>query len=370
MPRMTRSLVLAALSLLPGCSKTQIAMATPRDELPPLMIPSELRLRAGAAQSSDSYVAYDVGPSQSSGGGGGSRDWRDVPDVDRGDGPGEDRPTTMTARRGGGGGKAAGAAMVSAAPQPTSYALIVGIEKYRDVTPAGGARSDAERFAELARVTMGVPEENIKVLLDDRASKTDIAKQMRWLQANVPAGGRVYFYFSGHGAPEPTTGVSYIVPFDGDPQYLKDTAIPMTEVLGELEKTKAKEVLALADSCFSGAGGRSVLAPGTRPLVRVEEPKQQARVAMLSASSGAEISGPAADGSGGLFSKYLIEAIGSGQGDINGDGQISLKELADWIGPRVQREAKRANREQTPHLTLGKKLGSAGDFIVSWGYAR
>lgn len=367
MLRLPRSLVLAALvlppSLLPACGKTQIATETPRDELPPLLIPAGLRLRAGASNDSpESYVAYDGGSRDNGGGGGGGggRDWRTTSD---------DAPTTN--RNGGGGGKAAtGGALVSAAPQPTSFALIVGIEKYRDVTPAGGARSDAERFAELARVTMGVPEENIKILLDDRASKTDIAKQMRWLQANVPAGGRVYFYFSGHGAPEPTTGVSYIVPFDGDPQYLKDTAIPMTEVLGDLEKTKAKEVLAFADSCFSGAGGRSVLAPGTRPLVRVEEPKQQARVAMLSASSGAEISGPAADGSGGLFSKYLIEAIGSGQGDINGDGQISLKELADWIGPRVQREAKRANREQTPHLTLGKKLGSAGDFIISWGYAR
>lgn len=370
MLRLPRSLVLAAFVLLPACSKTQIATETPRDELPPLLIPADLRLRAGASNDSpESYVAYDVGSRDNNGGGGGggggggNRDWRTASD---------DKPTTNRngGGGGGGGGKGAAGAFVAAAPQPTSYALIVGIEKYRDVTPAGGARTDAEKFADLARVTMGVPEENIKMLLDDRASKTDIAKQMRWLQANVPAGGRVYFYFSGHGAPDPTSGVSYIVPFDGDPQYLKDTAIPMTEVLGELEKTKAKEVLALADSCFSGAGGRSVLAPGTRPLVRVEEPKQQARVAMLSASSGAEISGPAADGSGGLFSKYLIEAIGSGQGDINGDGQISLKELADWIGPRVQREAKRANREQTPHLTLGKKLGSAGDFIVSWGYSR
>src|SRR5688572_30867912 len=43
--------------------------------------------------------------------------------------------------------------------------------------------------------------------------------------------------------------------------------------------------------------------------------------------------------------------------------QISLKELSEWIGPRVAREAKRANREQTPHLTLGKRLGGADEFI-------
>lgn len=357
---MSRRIVLplAALLLTPACKQQQIATATPIDELPPLIIPSELRVDAGAMGSGGGEAQVANNDYRDDRGSGGS-DWRST----------ADSPSQRNGG-GGGGGKASGGAMVSASPQPTAYALIVGIEKYRDVTPAGGARSDAEKFAELARVTLGVPEDNIKLLLDDRASRTDIAKQMRWLQANVPSGGRVYFYFSGHGAPEPTSGVSYIVPFDGDPQYLKDTAIPMTEVLGDLEKTKAKDVLALADSCFSGAGGRSVLAPGTRPLVRIEDVKPQTRVAMLSASSGAEISGPAADGSGGLFSKYLIEAIGSGQGDINGDGQISLKELAEWVGPRVKREAKKANREQTPHLTLGKKLSAADEFIVSWGYSR
>ena len=360
---MSRRIVLslAALVLTPACKQQQIATATPVDELPPLIVPAELRVDAGSMNSGggDSRLAHNDARDDR---GSSSSDWRATAD--------DSGKRTSGGGGGGGGGGGKAGAMVSASPQPTAFALIVGIEKYRDVTPAGGARGDAEKFAELARVTLGVPEENIKVLLDDRASRTDIAKQLRWLQANVPNGARVYFYFSGHGAPEPTSGISYIVPFDGDPQYLKDTAIPMTEVLADLEKTKAKDVLAMADSCFSGAGGRSVLAPGTRPLVRVEDVKPQTRVAMLSASSGAEISGPAADGSGGLFSKYLIEAIGSGQGDLNGDGQISLKELADWIGPRVQREAKRANREQTPHLTLGKKLSAADEFIVSWGYSR
>ena len=34
--------------------------------------------------------------------------------------------------------------------------------------------------------------------------------------------------------------------------------------------------------------------------------------------------------------------------DLNGDGQISLKELVDFVGPRVTREAAKANRAQHP----------------------
>jgi hypothetical protein len=358
MPMRSRSFPVVVLATLLGaCSSVNIQSATPPDQLPDLLVSPEIVAKAmgrKAPSTGDSAVAYDVGPRTGGGGGNSSDD------------DGSDEPAPV-ARRGGNGG---GAALVMAAPQPTAYALVIGIEKYRDVVAATGARSDAERFAEMARTTLGVPEDNIHTLLDERAGKSDIAKQIRWLQSNVPAGGRIYMYFSGHGAPDPTSGVSFIVPYDGDPQYLSESAIKMTEILGDLEKTKAKDVLAIADSCFSGQGGRSVLAPGTRPLVRVQEVKTTARVALLSASSGAEISGPSADGKGGLFSKYLIEAIGSGQADMNGDGQISLKELEEWIKPRVKREAKKANRDQTPSVQVGKKLGAPDDFIVSWGYAR
>jgi hypothetical protein len=351
--------VVVLATLLGACSNVNIPSATPADQLPDLLVPPEIVAKAmgrkpGSGDSSGT-VAYDVGPSNNTGG-------SSEPDE-------EDDPTPV-ARRPTSGGNGGTGALVMAAPQPASFALVIGIEKYRDVVAATGARRDAERFAEMVRTTLGLPEDNIRTLLDERAGKSDITKQVHWLQKNVPAGSRIYVYFSGHGAPDPTSGASFIVPYDGDPQYLAESAIKMTEILGDLEKTKAKDVLAISDSCFSGQGGRSVLAPGTRPLVRVEEVKTTARVALLSASSGAEISGPSADGKGGLFSKYLIDAIGSGQADMNGDGQISLKELEDWIKPRVKREAKKANRDQTPSVQIGKKLGAPDDFIVSWGYAR
>ncbi len=372
MSKRPRSPRVVALSLLlAACSgAANIPSETPGSELPALIVPPEVIAQAGGPSSggSDAYRPYVPGPSD----GGGSQPDDVVADNGYDQEPAaQEEPTPRpkaapTASE----DRSAPLTLVTAAPQPTSYALVIGIEKYRDVPAATGARRDAQRFAEMARTTLGVPEDNLHLLLDDRASKTDIAKQIRWLQSNVPSGGRIYVYFSGHGAPDPTTGVSYIVPYDGDPQYLGESAIKMTQILGDLEKTRAKDVLAIADSCFSGAGGRSVLAPGTRPLVFVEKVKATARVALLSASSGAEVSGPTADGKGGLFSKYLIDAIGSGQADINGDGQISLKELEDWIKPRVKREAKRANRDQTPNVQVGKKLGAPDDFIVSWGYAR
>ncbi len=252
---------------------------------------------------------------------------------------------------------------VRGAGQPHAYALVIGIERYRDVSSPTGARRDAEAMAGLLRTSLGVPEQNMLLALDERATRSDIEKHLRWLRTNVPQNGRVYFYFSGHGAPDPSTGTSYLVPYDGDPRFLADTSLQLPEVLKALSLTKAGDVLAMVDSCFSGAGGRSILPPGTRPLVKVQETRAVPRVALLSAASGSEISGPAKQG-GGLFTTVVLSALGSGAADVDGDGAISLGELHTWIAPRVSREARRDNREQTPALIVGAGATAARDFIV------
>ena len=263
-----------------------------------------------------------------------------------------------------------GTALVRGAPQPSSFALVVGIEKYRDVPVAQGAGADLDRYEGVVESTLGLPEDNVHVIADDRASKGDIEKELRWLKESVPTGGRAYFFFSGHGAPDTATGTPYLVPYDGDPKALKDTAIALASVMAALQATKGKDALAVIDACFSGSGGRSVLPAGARPLVAVTEARPRAKLALFTASTGAQISGPAPDGAGGLFSSVLAEGLGSAQADVNGDGQVSLAELSQWVKPRVQREAKKDRRDQTPGLVLGAGAGRAEDFVVAYGVKR
>jgi hypothetical protein len=259
---------------------------------------------------------------------------------------------------------------VTGAPQPGAYAIVVGIEHYDGLPAPSGAKLDAERFAEVARTSLGVPAANVHLLVDGRATKGSIERELEWVKGNATGGGRVYFYYSGHGAPDAASGSAYLVPVDGDPKFLKQTGLAVSDVMARLGESKAHDVLVILDSCFSGAGGRSVLPPGARPLVRVRDtpPAAGSSLALFSASSGAQISGPSADGQSGVFSKYVVAALGMGQGDINGDGQISLQELVDWVKPRVAREAQESgNREQTPTLVVGGGIGAASRVIVEWG---
>ena len=281
---------------------------------------------------------------------------------------------SVTGGAGAGGGKSSPEsprlAAIPGSPQPTAFALVVGIEKYRDVPAAQGAAEDLDRYKGLLQMTLGVPEDHVHVIADDRATKGDLEKELDWLKENVPSGGRAYFFYSGHGAPDTATGTPYLVPYDGDPKALARTAVPLSAVMNALQATKGKDALAVVDACFSGSGGRSVLPAGARPLVNVKDAKPTAKLALFTASTGAQISGPALDGKGGLFSQFVAEGLGSAKADMDEDGQVSLAELAQWVKPRVQREAKKDRRDQTPGLVLGAGAGRAEDFVVAYGVKR
>jgi hypothetical protein len=250
-----------------------------------------------------------------------------------------------------------------------AYALVVGVEKYRDVPPPAGARADAEHFVELAKKTLGVPGDHVRVALDDRATKADVEREIEWITTEATSGSRIYFFYSGHGAPDAAQGTPYLLPYDGDPKYVTSSGIPLAHVFDSLGKSKAQEVIAFVDACFSGAGGRSVLPTGARPLVRVKEAPANAtpRIALFTSSGGAEISGATRAGGEGLFTHMLVEAIGTGVADIDGDGNLSLAEIATWVKPRVAREAREDHREQNPTLTTGSALGDPSTVILAGG---
>lgn len=261
--------------------------------------------------------------------------------------------------------------LVAASPQRASFALIVGIERYRETEAvATGALADAKRFAELSRVTLGIPERQIVSALGERATKADIESAIARIGAQVSKGSRIYFFFSGHGTPDAASGTPYLLPYDGDPQWIGTSGLRMSDVLASLGATGAREVLAVVDTCFSGAGGRSVLAPGTRPLVRVRQVEVASdagpTVALFAASGADEISGAREGTEAGLFTSHLVEGLGTGRADVDGDGQITLRELADWVTPRVAREARRAGRSQTPTLVATPE--TAATFVVSYGH--
>ncbi|MRR18269.1 MAG: DUF2846 domain-containing protein [Deltaproteobacteria bacterium] len=240
-----------------------------------------------------------------------------------------------------------------------AYALVIGIENYRQKLPrADYAAQDARLVSAYLVKTLGIPEEHVVTLLNDRALKSDFEKYFeKWLGNNVEAGGTVFVYFSGHGAPNPKTGDAYLVPYDGDPSFIDQTGYSLKRMYDALGRLPAKEIVVALDSCFSGAGGRSVLAQGARPLV-MNLQKSRAlpeNLTVLAASSGDQISSTYKEKGHGLFTYFLLKGI-KNEDVVKADGSLKLDDLYGYLKPQVERIARRQyNNEQTPQLFSGQR---------------
>ncbi len=224
-------------------------------------------------------------------------------------------------------------------------AVIIGIEKYRTVPPTEYAAADAGMVRDYLKA-LGIPERNIEFLADERATLSDIRKVIETKLPNmVKANSRVIVYYAGHGASGTTKGESYLVPYDGDPSFLADTAYPLSRLYDRLSRLKAKEVLVILDSCFSGAGGRSVLAKNIRPLVMVKDtpPPSSKKMIVLTSSRGSQITTSLSEVGHGAFTYFFLRALQEGNRDIG--------EVYAYLNPRVTEEAKRQNVDQTPTIS-------------------
>lgn len=230
-----------------------------------------------------------------------------------------------------------------------NYALVLAVEDYKALPKASHALRDANAIRAHLRA-LGYPDRNIISLLGPDASKSGIEKYLSsWLPKNLRVGASLFVYYSGHGAPDPTSGDSYLVPWDGDVSFLKDTAISLSSLYESLAALPITKAMVLIDSCFSGTGERSVIASGTRPLVIVhEEVPKAGAIATISAAAGDEIAGSDPSGTHGLLTANFLSALN----DRRGKG--TFREYFEYISPRVQDAARTANRAQSPqyHSTV------------------
>jgi hypothetical protein len=238
------------------------------------------------------------------------------------------------------------------------YAVVIGIEQYRQNLPkADFAVQDASLVAKYLEKVLGYPGENVIVLINDRALQSDLTKYFeKWLPNNVEPGSSVFVYYSGHGAPNPKTGDAYLVPYDGDPGFIDETGYSLKRLYAALGKLPAKEIIVAVDSCFSGAGGRSVLAEGTRPLVMNLQTSAvpSKNMTILAAASGEQVSSTYKDKGHGLFTYFMLKAIKDAD-VVRPDGSLKVADIYSYMKPQVESIArKKYNSEQTPQLIEAK----------------
>ena len=250
------------------------------------------------------------------------------------------------------------------AEDPFKIALVIGIEHYENNLPAADfADHDAEVMREHL-MALGYAPRHIHWLKDEKATRAALVKNLEgWLPQVVSSSTTVFVYFSGHGAADPETHRTYLVPADGDPGYLKETAYPLSRLYLTLGKLSAKQVVVALDSCFSGRGARSLSPAGMRPLVTVSpSAPSSTRVAAMTAASGAQIAEVLNSEGHGLFTYYFLKGL-NGLAK-NKSNEISVQSLYRYLRPEVEDAAGMKNRTQTPELLPGSVAHSNPIILV------
>ena len=207
------------------------------------------------------------------------------------------------------------------------------------------ASGDAEAVAALLEKEYGY---DVTLLTD--ASEEAIIGAFASLRQSLTAEDNLLVYYAGHGWYDTAAERGYWLPVDAVTDN-QSHWISNAEVTDMLKAIKAKQVLVVADSCYSGTLTRGLAIGGKGPGYIQAIVDQRARTAMT--SGGLE---PVADSGGAghsVFAKAFLDTLRGNLGVIDGEG------VFEQVRDRVL-----LNAEQTPEYGNIRLAGhDGGDFL-------
>lgn len=134
-----------------------------------------------------------------------------------------------------------------------NVALIISIENYfprnqNQIPPVKYANDDAEKFKNVLIDHMKIKEEDITVIKNEEAVKSNLEFDLKMLFNSLTEKDRVIFYYVGHGFHNGVT--NYLSTYDMHSSSITETAIPLSKLLLDpLKKSKCNNALIFIDAC-------------------------------------------------------------------------------------------------------------------------
>ena len=171
----------------------------------------------------------------------------------------------------------------------------------------------------------------------------------------------VLFYFAGHGLRD-ARGDLFLCFRNSRENSLEMTALNVKRLRAEFENKLLRRVLVVLDCCYSGAAAQMTRDAVQNKLDEMERTLDEGKGLYVLSSAGT--SETAKEGEeNGVFTHHLVDGIRSGAADVDGKGEITVQDLANYLAKKVPEDAP----GQTPNISMNAK---GGTFVVALNEAK
>ncbi len=238
------------------------------------------------------------------------------------------------------------------------YALIIGNNNYPNLTNLRSAENDAVVIESILRNKYGFKTE---LLLN--ATRVDLLSALDSLRKTLTRKDNLIIYYAGHGELDRSSQRGYWLPVDASPSDSSNW-VSNKSITDSIDAMKAKHVMVIADSCYSGTLTRTAVPRRQQELsvdltTRWYKVVSNSRVRVVLSSGGVR---PVYDSLGtskhSLFAKAFIDELSNNEGILEG------YDLYTNVQSKVAAEARTYNVEQDPLYAPIKHAGhEAGEFF-------
>jgi uncharacterized caspase-like protein/uncharacterized protein YraI len=234
------------------------------------------------------------------------------------------------------------------------FALLIGVSEYEPgLSPLPAAVKDVAAFQRILQdAEMGGFDE-VKTLINPDPQSMQYA--IETLFTGHSKDDLELLFFSGHGIKDDNNSLHFatrITSKNPKGDLIRSMAVPARFIREVMDNSRTKRQVIILDCCFSGAFDPSLQSKDDGSIDLPGQLGAEGRVVLTSSSStqysfeqqGSELS---------LYTRYLVEGIETGAGDLDEDGKISMRELHDYATSKVQE----TSPNMTPKLITLKDMG-------------
>ena len=235
-----------------------------------------------------------------------------------------------------------------------SYALIIGIDKYDNVSNLDYAVDDANSIRNLLIEQFRFSPKNVTLLINEKATYTTIKKSLSYITTQTGENDRILVFFAGHGETIdlPEGGeMGFLIPVDGEKGDLYGTSLEMDELRKVSSLSKAKHILYLVDACYGGLAAINARALDVSSAGFIDKITRNKSRQIITAGGRGEPVIEKAEWGHSAFTLNILRGLKDWNADLNWDGIVTGDELGLFLKDKVTIDSENKQTPQSRRFT-------------------